>query len=639
VEGRPAIATSADLAVREFLSGHAHESALVTTTAWQRLKFAFWTVQLLVLLLYDYKIFFTIITAVLCIFYLFTITYKLITVFLSIVSPGDIRVSPEEIEQLDEDTLPVYTVLVPLYKEAGIAQKIVNSVTALDYPAEKLDVILLLEEDDLQTRGALEETTLPACVRTLLVPEGKPKTKPRACMHGLGVARGQYLVIYDAEDRPEPDQLKKAVIGFRRLPERVACLQAKLNYYNPRQNWLTKWFTIEYTTWFDLFLPGLNRMRMPIPLGGTSNHFKTEPLREIGGWDPFNVTEDCDLGIRLHEAGHRTRVMDSTTWEEANSDLGNWIRQRSRWVKGYVQTHLVHTRESLKGMRIVVALALGAWVAWGLVRVGSYLFEFIATRQEIEKRLASKAAIEELIVAAAAGVVLLLWGFLKRARRLQTFDRVGFLAAVGGLCFALPSVRSHLTFGSRHLVWLLHPAFRSVGLVVAAAGAALFLWGYVRRAPRLGVFGQASFLLTVGGLSLTLLLNPVFWFVGIAWLYFRWQIWYDTDWNDDAHTMLNYWSVASQWFWRITVVLLSANVMLIAVHLLACARRKLKDLVWYAVFVPVYWIVISIGAWRGFLQLFTRAHYWDKTVHGLAGEPPDPAQVGDPTGEGAGGVV
>ena len=412
MEGRPAIATSADPAVREFLSGHEHESALVTTTAWQRLKFAFWTVQLLLLLLYDYKIFFTVITAVLCIFYLFTIAYKLITVFISIVSPGDIRVSPEEIERLDDDTLPLYTVLVPLYKEAGIAQKIVNSVTTLDYPADKLDVILLLEEDDNETRAALEETTLPSCVRTLVVPEGKPKTKPRACMHGLGVARGEYLVIYDAEDRPEPDQLKKAVVGFRRLPERVACLQAKLNYYNPRQNWLTKWFTIEYTTWFDLFLPGLNRMGMPIPLGGTSNHFRTEPLREIGGWDPFNVTEDCDLGIRLHKAGHRTRVMDSTTWEEANSALGNWIRQRSRWVKGYIQTHLVHTRESLKGVRIVIALALGAWVAWGLVRVGSHLFEYIATRQEIEKRLASEAAIEELVVAAAAGAVLLVWGYL-----------------------------------------------------------------------------------------------------------------------------------------------------------------------------------------------------------------------------------
>lgn len=548
--GTPATAD----AVREFLAAHAHESARTTTTAWQRAKYAFWAVNLLVLLQYDWKIFFSIVTGVLCLFYLATIMYKLLTVLLSVVWPAELRVTSEELAALDDSTLPVYTVLVPLYKEAEVAAKVVRSVTSLDYPKDKLDVILLLEEPDQETRKALEGVALPACVRTLVVPDGSPRTKPRACDYGLAAARGEFLVIYDAEDRPEPDQLKKAVVAFRRLPERVMCLQAKLNYYNPRQNWLTKWFTLEYTTWFDLFLPGLNRLRVPIPLGGTSNHFRTAGLRELGGWDPFNVAEDCDLGMRLHRRGYRTVVLDSTTWEEANSRLGSWIRQRSRWVKGYIQTHLVHTRESMRGARIPIALAIGAWMVWSLASAGRHLASYLATRSEADAR----AAADTIVLALA---------------------------------------------------------------ISAAAGGAMALWGYLKGARRFGALGYGSFLLTVGGLSLTLLLNPVFWAVGIAWLYLRWQIWYPTTYLDDASLVVNYWSVASHWFWGIAVALLAANAVFIAIHLLACARRSLHDLVGYALFVPLYWVLISIGAWRGFLQLFTRAHHWDKTAHGLVGEP------------------
>lgn len=549
---------STDAVVGDFLSAHAHESALTTTTAWQRLKIAFWLIHLVVLLQYDWKIFFTVVTGILCVFYLFTILYKLLTVLLSVVAPGDIRISKEEVDGLDDESLPVYTLLLPAYKEAAVVEKLLRAVTSFDYPADKLDVILLLEEDDRETRGLIEGVELPGCVRVLVVPDGKPKTKPRACMHGLKAARGEYLVIYDAEDRPEPDQLKKAVVAFRRVPDRVTCLQAKLNYYNPRQNWLTKWFTLEYTTWFDLFLPGLNRLGVPIPLGGTSNHFKLKELREVGGWDPFNVAEDCDLGMRLHKSGYRTRILDSTTWEEANSQLGNWIRQRSRWVKGYVQTHLVHTRETLSGVRILLAAALGAWMLFGLGRVALHLVNYITTRSDASKNAATEDVIIELTVAVAAGL--------------------------------------------------------AIGLV-----------GYLKRSWKFGVGGQASFLLTVGGLSLTLLLNPIFWGVGIAWLWLRWPIWYETSYYDESQRFINYWSVASHWFWWISVTLLLANVALIAVHLLACARRGLKDLVHYALFVPVYWILISVGAWRGTLQLFTRAHYWDKTVHGLgpAGSEPD----------------
>jgi cellulose synthase/poly-beta-1,6-N-acetylglucosamine synthase-like glycosyltransferase len=515
------------------------------------MKYGFWIVQGFLLLQYDYKIFFTVLTGVLCLFYLAAIGYKLLTVLVSVAAPGATSPSREEIDALDEEALPVYTVLVPLYREAEIAERVVAACTSFDYPREKLDVVLLLEEDDAETRQVVEGMDLAPCVRALVVPHGSPKTKPRACNHGLAAARGERLVIYDAEDRPEPDQLKKAVAAFGKLPERVICLQAKLNYYNPRQNWLTKWFTLEYTTWFDLFLPGLNRLGVPIPLGGTSNHFKTAALREVGGWDPFNVAEDCDLGMRLHKVGYRTQVLDSTTWEEANSRLGNWVRQRSRWVKGYIQTHLVHTRECLTGPRIAVAVALGAWLAYGLANAGRHLVRWIATGSDAEKRLATEAAVPELVVAAAAGGALLLWGLAKGARRM-------------------------------------------------------------------GLVGNPSFLLTVGGLSVTLLLNPLFWGVGIAWLFLRWPILYELSWYDDSRTQLNYWSVASQTFWVMAIALLAANAVFILIHLLACARRDLKGLVGYALFVPLYWALISVGAWRGFLQLFTRAHHWDKTVHGLA---------------------
>jgi len=160
----------------------------------------------------------------------------------------------------------------------------------------------------------------------------------------LQIARGEYVVIFDAEDIPEIDQLKKAALAFAELPGNVACLQAPLNFYNPRQNVLTRLFTAEYSLWFDLMLTGLQRLNGPIPLGGTSNHFRTDVLRGLGGWDPYNVTEDADLGIRLYKQGFRTGMLDSTTYEEVNPDPRNWIRQRSRWIMGYMQTLLVHTR-------------------------------------------------------------------------------------------------------------------------------------------------------------------------------------------------------------------------------------------------------------------------------------------------------
>jgi cellulose synthase/poly-beta-1,6-N-acetylglucosamine synthase-like glycosyltransferase len=197
-------------------------------------------------------------------------------------------------------------------------------------------------------------------VTLLVVPDGQPRTKPRACNVGLFFAKGQFLVIYDAEDRPDPDQIKKAVVAFQKGDDNLVCVQAALNYFNATENFLTRMFTLEYSYWFDYMLHGLARLGFPIPLGGTSNHFRTDLLRDLGGWDPFNVTEDADLGIRAAARGYKVGVINSTTYEEANNRYRNWIRQRSRWIKGYMQTTLVYLRNPPRFIRQVgVKNALG----------------------------------------------------------------------------------------------------------------------------------------------------------------------------------------------------------------------------------------------------------------------------------------
>ena len=253
-------------------------------------------------------------------------------------------VTDEEIDAIDERHLPIYTILVPLYREAGIVARLVRGINDLDYPRTRLDVKLLCEEDDLETIDTIRRLALPPHFHLVVVPDTQPKTKPKACNYGLQLANGDFCVIFDAEDRPDPDQLKKALIAFANAPDDVACIQAKLNHFNQEQNLLTSWFAGEYSMHFELILPAMGAAESPIPLGGTSNHFKTPTLRELGAWDPFNVTEDADLGMRLHRGGYRTALIDSTTLEEANSQVGNWVRQRSRWNKGYLQTWLVHMR-------------------------------------------------------------------------------------------------------------------------------------------------------------------------------------------------------------------------------------------------------------------------------------------------------
>lgn len=280
------------------------------------------------------------------------------------------RVRPDEVQALRDDELPLYTVLVPVFREARIVGRLVENLGRLDYPAHKLEVLILVEEEDDETLDAIAESDPPDNFIVVRIPKGAPQTKPRACNVGLEVARGEFLVIYDAEDAPEPDQLKKTVIAFSRADDSVVVMQAALNYFNARENILTRMFSLEYSYWFDYMLTGLDVRGLPIPLGGTSNHFRTRALRELGGWDPYNVTEDADLGIRASALGYRVGIVDSTTMEEATSRVGIFIGQRSRWIKGYMQTALVHARQP---WALIRRIGLRRFAAFTLLIAGTPL--------------------------------------------------------------------------------------------------------------------------------------------------------------------------------------------------------------------------------------------------------------------------
>lgn len=288
------------------------------------------------------------------------------------VGADDRPAAPEPPAIADED-LPVYSILVPLHREANVLPALVTALRALDYPKHRLDIKLIVEEADAETANAADAAAEPG-FSVLRVPPGSPQTKPRACNYALPFALGEFTVIFDAEDRPEPDQLRKAVAAFRVAQQNVACLQARLNFYNAGENWLTRMFALDYALWFDYLLPGLDRLNIPMPLGGTSNHFRTAALRAIHGWDPYNVTEDADLGIRLARLGLRVRTLDSTTFEEAANSFGNWLRQRSRWLKGYMQTWLVHMRSPLALLRHA---GLGGFIGFQLFVGGTFLSALI----------------------------------------------------------------------------------------------------------------------------------------------------------------------------------------------------------------------------------------------------------------------
>jgi cellulose synthase/poly-beta-1,6-N-acetylglucosamine synthase-like glycosyltransferase/putative flippase GtrA len=410
-----------------------------------------------------------VINAGLVVFFLCSNLLKLYLIRRSYSARGGSAISMQADVVGDED-LPVYTILLPVYHESSVVSQLMTGIARLNYPSDRLDVKILLEWDDTETREAVRDIDLP-WAEVLIVPDVGPRGKPRACNFGLARARGDFVVIYDAEDRPEPDQLRKAVGAFKFVEPGVVCLQAKLNYFNRSHNVLTRWFTAEYSMWFDQLLPGLQSLDAPIPLGGTSNHFVTSRLLALGGWNAYNVTEDADLGMRIFFRGWKTAILDSTTYEEATSRPYNWLRQRSRWVKGYMQTYLFFMR---------------------------------------------------------------------------------------------------------------HP---------------------VRLARVMGFNALLVFQLFFGAATLGLLINPFFWLLAVAWY------------------MTHLAGIEQVFPWPIlyasTFALFFGNAVFALTMIMGCFKRRNYEDVKWAVFAPAYWIMMSIGAWKGFIQLCYKPQYWEKTDHGF----------------------
>jgi len=175
----------------------------------------------------------------------------------------------------------------------------------------------------------------------------------------LRYAQGALVTVFDAEDQPERLQLRKAAAMFAANDETLGCVQARLAIDNIDDSWISRCFALEYAMLYDVNLPGLARWGLPIPLGGTSNHFRRDVLNNVLGWDPWNVTEDADLGLRLARFGFRVAMLDSTTYEEAPNTISGWINQRIRWMKGWMQTAAVHLRFGFNVSRAASPRALG----------------------------------------------------------------------------------------------------------------------------------------------------------------------------------------------------------------------------------------------------------------------------------------
>jgi cellulose synthase/poly-beta-1,6-N-acetylglucosamine synthase-like glycosyltransferase len=376
--------------------------------------------------------------------------------------------SARQRSRINDADLPLYTVIAALYREAASVEGLVRAIRQIDWPPEKLEVKLVLEADDLETRAALARLDLDPRFEIIIAPADGPRTKPKALNAALCFARGTFTVVYDAEDRPEPGQLRAALHAFLRYGHDVACVQAALTIDNTADSWLARMFTLEYAAHFDVLLPSLAALRLPLPLGGSSNHFRTASLRAINAWDPYNVTEDADLGMRLARCGYRSATIASTTYEEAPAHWCPWLKQRTRWFKGWTQTWLVH-------MRAPAAL----WRDLG--PAGFAIFQLI----------------------------------------------------VGG------SV----------LVALLYPAF-----------AALFAARLIVGAPVLDF--------SHGGLHTVALIGGLFAY-GVS-------------------------------------------------GLVGLARRRLLASAWVIVLAPLYWLLLSLAAWRAVLQLWRDPFRWEKTEHGLA---------------------
>ncbi len=341
---------------------------------------------------------------------------------------------------LPDADLPVYTLIVPLFREARVLPQLVRNLDALDYPPAKLDIKIMLEEGDRATLEAVARLGLPVRYDVVALPDGHPRTKPRALNAGLEAARGDLVVVYDAEDRPDPGQLRAAAARFAAAPGRLACLQARLTVDHADESWIARMFAFDYAALFHVVKPGLAALGLPIPLGGTSNHFRAAALRRVGGWDAWNVTEDIDLGFRLARLGFAVGSLDSDTFEEAPLTVARWMPQRSRWLKGWMVTLLVHTRHPRRLFRelgwvggLSVALSLSGTVLSclaGAPLLGVVLAEACRGalfRPETPLWWLSVAAAAVLLAGGAAAV---LWPVVGGLRRMGRLDLAPWIATL-----------------------------------------------------------------------------------------------------------------------------------------------------------------------------------------------------------------
>lgn len=291
----------------------------------------------------------------------------------------------------DDPDLPTYSILVALKGEERSVGRLVKALGRLCYTTSKLEILLLVESFDKATQAAINAVGLPSHFGMMLVPEAGPTTKPKALNWGWMHASGDHITVYDAEDRSDILQLLKAVARFAQLATtnpKVACLQARLIFWNPRPRLISTMYFAEYLVHFNWVLKGLARLGLVPPLGGTSNHFLAGALRDVahakgtriyytpdgtevkleGPWDENNVTEDAALAMDLAEAGYRVDILDSFTYEEAPAKLGKARNQRSRWLKGYAQTGLVHGRRPVYRARQAGVLS---WLCFELMTLGT----------------------------------------------------------------------------------------------------------------------------------------------------------------------------------------------------------------------------------------------------------------------------
>ena len=348
---------------------------------------------------------------------------------------------------------PVYSIVVALYNEVDVIPDLIPTLKRMKWPRSKLEIKLVCEADDVATIDAIKQQELDNRFEIIRVPAGDPRTKPKALCYALYFTTGSYITLYDAEDRPHPEQLLEAYQSFLKGNEKLGCVQAPLEITNGHRSFWSGMFSFEYAALFNGILPWLAKQEAPIFLGGTSNHFKRDALLQVGAWDPFNVTEDADLGLRLWRKGYRTGMITRPTLEDGPIDFKTWLPQRTRWHKGWMQTWIVHMRNPAELWRnmplsafLITQVMLTGTIACALLHPFAVL-EF--ARIILMSMTAETPALFKYIVLADCFVILLsyiaymvlCWRAIASSRR-KPFAYTVFLTPFYWLCISVASWRS-----------------------------------------------------------------------------------------------------------------------------------------------------------------------------------------------------